>query len=179
MAEAEWLLFTYRLPSEPSTKRVQVWRRLKRMGALQVHDGGYLAPRTARTLEQLQWLQAEVLELGGESSLWEASPLPPNRAAVYAAQFNAQLEAPYTKITVAARAVLAELRRDGPSPERLWQFEDAFHAASREYLSLRSIDYLGSPAGAAARAALDECSAALRLAVEGQHGSRQPEEGSG
>lgn len=178
MAEAKWLLFTYKLASEPSTKRVLVWRRLKRLGALQLHDGSYLLPRTPRTLEQLQWLQAEVDELGGDASLWEASPLPPDRGGAYEAQFNEQLAPSYGKVAAAAQDVLARLRQEGTTAEVLSQCEEAYHAASREYLALRSTDYLGSPAGRAARAALEECSAALREAVEGQHAFRRPEEGT-
>ncbi len=176
MAGAEWLLFIYKVPSEPSTKRVLVWRRLKRLGALQLHDGVYLLPRTDRTLEQLQWLQAEVLEIGGETSLWEAEPLPPDRRR-YEEQFNRQLEASYARVAAAAGEILAHLEQGGLGPDGLGQCEQAYHAASRDYLALRATDYLASPAGAAARAALEACSGALREAVEGQHVPRRPRGG--
>ena len=35
----EWVLLAYRLPREPSTPRIAVWRKLRRQGAVQVLDG--------------------------------------------------------------------------------------------------------------------------------------------
>ena len=34
MAEREWVLLVYRVPTEPASRRVAVWRDLKRIGAL-------------------------------------------------------------------------------------------------------------------------------------------------
>ncbi len=35
----EWVLLSYRLPREPSTPRIAVWRKLKRLGVAQISDG--------------------------------------------------------------------------------------------------------------------------------------------
>ena len=37
--KASWVLLAYRVPREPSTPRIAVWRRLKRLGAAQLLDG--------------------------------------------------------------------------------------------------------------------------------------------
>ena len=39
MADSEWVLLAYRLPREPSGPRVTVWRKLRRLGAVQLVDG--------------------------------------------------------------------------------------------------------------------------------------------
>ena len=175
MAAPAWLIFAYKVPSEPSSRRVLVWRRLRRLAALPLHDGAYLLPRTPRTLEQLQWLQAEVEELGGEASLWEASPVPPGRSARFAELFNRQFEAGYTRVAATAEGVRARLQSPGgPHPDTLLACERDYQAASREYLALRSLDHLGSAAGAAARGALEAVSTALRDAVERPQGPMEP-----
>ena len=67
-----WLLFLYRVPHEPSSHRVYVWRKLKRLGALLLHDSAWALPVSSRSLAQFQELAEEVSKLGGDSLLWEA-----------------------------------------------------------------------------------------------------------
>jgi hypothetical protein len=68
----EWVLLAYRIPREPSTPRISVWRKLRRLGAAQLGDGLVALPNDARTKEQLEWIADEVLEAGGEATLWIA-----------------------------------------------------------------------------------------------------------
>lgn len=65
-----WVLLAYRMPREPSTPRITVWRKLRRLGVLQVVDGLVALPADARTREQLEWLADEVAEAGGEATIW-------------------------------------------------------------------------------------------------------------
>ena len=67
-----WLLFLYKVPHEPSTYRVYVWRKLKRIGALLLHDSAWALPMSSRSLAQFQELAAEIAKLDGDSLLWEA-----------------------------------------------------------------------------------------------------------
>jgi Protein ChrB, N-terminal len=65
-----WVLLAYRLPREPSTPRSALWRKLRRLGAVQVLDGLAALPLDARNREQLEWLADGVLEAGGEAMVW-------------------------------------------------------------------------------------------------------------
>jgi len=65
-----WVLLAYRLPREPSTPRSALWRKLRRLGAAQLLDGLAALPLDARTREQLEWLADEVVEAGGEATIW-------------------------------------------------------------------------------------------------------------
>ncbi len=65
-----WVLLAYRLPREPSTPRSALWRKLRRLGAAQLLDGLAALPLDARNREQLEWLADEILEAGGEATVW-------------------------------------------------------------------------------------------------------------
>ncbi|MBI4631856.1 MAG: ChrB protein, partial [Chloroflexi bacterium] len=57
-----WLLFHYKVPPHPTARRVYVWRKLQRLGALTLHDSVWVLPNTPRTREQFQWLATEIQE---------------------------------------------------------------------------------------------------------------------
>src|SRR5213078_999679 len=65
-----WVLLAYRLPRDPSTPRSALWRKLRRLGAAQVLDGLAALPLDARNRELLEWLADEVVESGGEATIW-------------------------------------------------------------------------------------------------------------
>ena len=64
------MLLAYRLPREPSTPRIGLWRKLRRLGAAQVLDGLAALPLDARNREQLEWLADDVVQAGGEATIW-------------------------------------------------------------------------------------------------------------
>ena len=67
-----WLLFLYKIPPQPTSHRVYVWRKLKRLRALLLHDSVWALPVSSWSLTQFQDLAAEIADLGGHSLLWEA-----------------------------------------------------------------------------------------------------------
>ncbi len=71
----KWLLLTYKIPREPTSSRVYIWRNLKKLAAVAIQDAIWILPKTAKTQEHLQRLATEITELGGEAILWETQQL--------------------------------------------------------------------------------------------------------
>jgi hypothetical protein len=133
-----WLLLSYRMPREPSTPRIAVWRKLKGLGVGQLGDGLVTLPADARTREQLEWVAEQITEGGGQAMLWLARPASVRQEQQIAADMAAARAAEYAKVCAdarvartgdaASRAATArrlrnELRRIGrrdffPPPER-------------------------------------------------------------
>jgi hypothetical protein len=67
-----WLLLLYKVPREPSSRRVYIWRKLKRLGATLIHGAVWVLPKSPEALEQFQLLADEIREFGGNVLLWEA-----------------------------------------------------------------------------------------------------------
>jgi uncharacterized protein YdbL (DUF1318 family) len=127
-AEQSWVLLSYRVPREPSSPRIAIWRKLKRLGVAQISDGLVALPADARTREALEWIAAEVEEAGGTATVWLGRPaseaaerelaesMRQARAAEYsavAAEAEAAANADPTTQTAALRRLRAELHRIG------------------------------------------------------------------
>src|SRR4051812_28750498 len=99
----QWLLLHYKIPREPTSSRVYVWRKLKRLGAVLLHDAIWVLPDSPRTREQFQWLAAEITELEGEAVLWETHLIAGGALGEESLmkEFTAQVEALYTEILTA------------------------------------------------------------------------------
>jgi len=104
----QWVLLAYRLQREPSTPRIALWRRLKRLGVAQLLDGLVALPLDSRNREQLEWLADEVVELGGEASIWIAAPGSAAHVRALAATLQQGVAAEYRAVTEEARAAAAE-----------------------------------------------------------------------
>ncbi len=134
----QWVLLSYRIPREPSTRRIGIWRKLERLGVARLGDGLVALPADARTREQLEWVAEEIGEADGTATVWLAAPTSPGQereiAAVMRAARAAEYQAVITEAVAAAaadaahrtrlvRRLRAELRRIGqrdffPPPER-------------------------------------------------------------
>ncbi len=72
-----WLQLTYKVPSEPSQKRVWVWRRLQSLGAYALQNSVYLLPASIEVEKQFRQLVQDIRDMGGEASIFLTSALDP------------------------------------------------------------------------------------------------------
>lgn len=99
-----WVLMAYRIPREPSTPRIAVWRKLERLGVARLGDGLVALPADARTREHLDWLAEEITEAGGSATIWLAQPASSRAEWELAAAMAADRAAEYTKVINEAHA---------------------------------------------------------------------------
>src|SRR5437899_7851156 len=70
-----WLQLTYKVPSEPSQKRVWVWRRLQNLGAFALQNSVYLLPFSEEVEKHFRQLTRDIHEMGGEASMFSVVAL--------------------------------------------------------------------------------------------------------
>jgi len=70
-----WLLLMFTLPAKRASQRVDIWRKLKRYGALALRTSGYLLPNNAENMEHFQWLATSVRNHDGEASVAQVQSL--------------------------------------------------------------------------------------------------------
>ena len=95
MVVPTWLLLTYKVPPEPATKRVALWRRLKGMGAIYLQNGVCLLPKTDDHVRRLKMLENDVSKMGGESVILETVALDRAQEDKVVARFKADRDDQY------------------------------------------------------------------------------------
>jgi hypothetical protein len=152
VAAGEWVLLAYRLPREPSTPRIALWRALRRLGAAQVLDGLVALPADSRTREQFEWLADSVIQAGGRATLWLARPTSAGQERQIAEAMRAAVGAEYVRL--AGDAEFARASSVGTRRRTLGRLR-------RELRRIRRRDYFRAPEGAGARAAVEALSNSL------------------
>jgi hypothetical protein len=133
-----WVLLAYRLPREPSTPRIALWRRLRRLGAVQLLDGLVALPLDPRTREQFDWIADDVQAAGGDADVWVAEPTSAAQQRRLEARSRSAVAEDYRRVLEAAAAArgtelaarLRAVRRLRKALESL-RARDFFAAAER------------------------------------------------
>lgn len=140
------MFLAYRLPREPSTPRIAAWRKLRRLGVVQVGDGLVALPLDARTREHLEWVADDVLEAGGEASIWLGEAASARQERAVADRMAAAVAEEYAAVIADAQAAL-----DEPPGQR----RRTLGRLRRELRRIRARDFFPPPAADAARAAVE------------------------
>ena len=149
-------MLAYRLPREPSTPRISLWRRLKRLGVVQLLDGLVALPADAKTREQLEWAAEEVIEAGGDATIWIGRPGTAAEERSLAARMSEAVAADYRAVIEAAEA--AHVSTDAAARRRtLQRLRRTLHAISRR-------DYFPPPEREQARRAVDALTEIVEVA---------------
>lgn len=150
--QKQWVLLSFRIPREPSTPRIAVWRKLKALGAAQLLDGLVALPLDNRNREQLEWLAGDVTEAGGDATIWIGR-------LASAAQERELVERMQELVAADYRAVIedAEALRSAPPGQQ----RRSLGRLRRELRRIRQRDYFPPEERELAQEAVDELAAAL------------------
>jgi hypothetical protein len=139
----QWVMLVYRLPRTPSTPRITLWRKLRRMGVAQIMDGVVALPVGPDKRERLEWLAEEVVQAGGDATIWLSQPATAAQHRALAAEMTERVDAEYRAIAAEAgaahrgrpvdrRRALARLRRELRRVEAREHFPSREAGAARE-----------------------------------------------
>ncbi len=93
-----WRVLIYRVPTEPASKRVAVWRDLKRLGALYLQQCACIFPDIPGVTDEVNQVAAKIPALGGETFLLDVPRLQPEDEARIIQSFRAQRASEYAEI---------------------------------------------------------------------------------
>lgn len=153
---SRWLLLIHQIPPKPDYLRVKIGRRLQRIGAVPVKNSVYLLPDRPSSLEDFQWVRAEITDGGGDASICQAAFIDGLTDGQIEHLFRDARDADYAEIAEAARELRSSLRgRQSPTRPA-----DDLARLRKRFSAVASIDFFRAagkaPAEDALRAALDE-----------------------
>jgi hypothetical protein len=137
-----WLLLLFSLPTNRNTERVAVWRRLKKMGAVQIKTSTYLLPDDPAQYEQFQWLAKQIRDYGGDSTLVRAHEIEGLTKERVIAIFNDARAKDYGELRKSLQSFIA-LRKKMDAEEASSELE----RLTRRFREVRAVDFFDSPRG--------------------------------
>ncbi|PYL43977.1 MAG: hypothetical protein DMF42_02480 [Verrucomicrobia bacterium] len=142
IAATSWLLLLFSLPTNRNTERVAVWRRLKKMGAVQIKTSTYLLPDEPAQYEQFQWLAQQIRDYGGDSTLVRAQEIEGLTKEKVIAMFNDARSKDYAELRKSLQGFIGRRKK-----------MDAETAAAelerlmRQFREIREVDFFDSARG--------------------------------
>jgi len=112
MVSMTWLLLTYKVPADPATKRVALWRRLKSIGAIYLQNGVCLLPKTDDHVRRLKMLENDVAEMGGDAVLLETIALDQAQEEKVVTRFKADRDDQYREFLGRCAGFEAEIAKE-------------------------------------------------------------------
>jgi hypothetical protein len=159
-----WTLLVYKIPSQPSRLRLQIWRKLQRMGALYLQDAVCVVPSRPDLDENMQYIAEAIAEMGGTYHLFKASAFFPEGDTRLAEGFRDLADTALEEIAERVEAAQSALEK-AASLTALEAAEEELKRERVAYLRARRLAYFGSEKEAAVETQLD----ALRCALDDLH----------
>lgn len=161
----DWLLLTYRLPAEPSRKRVAVWRHLRKLGAVYLEVGVWLLPHTEALAQAIQGVIAEVQREGGIATVFLVRALSSEQEEELRTRFNQAREKEYAEVRRECQKLLAHIQREAEEQEyefaEVEELEEDFEKIERWFSQVHERDIFGIEAGNTVEQQLRGCREAL------------------
>jgi Protein ChrB, N-terminal len=165
VSSRRWLLITVSTAGATASVRVQVWRRLRALGALYLQQSACLLPDQDRTRREVRRLLERVRAAGGTGRMLGVEVPARDEHAGLIAELNAARDIEYAEVVERTPALLAELASETARGRFTYaevEESEADLARFRSWLAkITARDYFDAPGRAAAEAAIAECERAL------------------
>lgn len=113
MEKRKWLVINYNLPTEPSRLRVAAWRRLKKLGAVNIQQSMWILPHNNDYYSALKIISQEIeSNNGGEALLMQCVFFDQNHEQRIIANFNNVRDEEYKEFIDKCKDYFNELEKE-------------------------------------------------------------------
>ncbi len=157
-----WRLLVYRLPPQPSSTRVAVWREIRRLGAVSLQQSCIVVPEVDGVIERLDAIVARIHASGGTEHQFTLRDLDPAADARLRGEWNALRAQEYAEIveeceTKFRREVEFEIFRDNLTAAEAEELEADLDKIRSWFGRVRARDWFEAPGRPEAESAIVEC----------------------
>lgn len=165
MSALNWLLITYKVPAEPTTKRIALWRRLKAMGAVYLQSGVCLLPKTDDHVRRLKMIENDIASMGGDCVILETVALDRAQEDKVVARFKADRDDQYREFLGRCTDFEAEIAKEVAIQKftyaELEEEDTDLKKLQRWFEKIRKLDFYGAQLAEVAATRLQGCEALL------------------
>jgi len=137
---SSWLLLLYGLPTKHATARVNLWRKLKKFGAVPLKTSAYVLPDEPVHYERFQWLAGQIQDGEGEATLIRVAEIEGMTNDRIAQLFNDARSLEYKELSDTIQTTLKNQKKRDSVVEGLEKYQ-------RRFNEIKEIDYFHAPAG--------------------------------
>ena len=139
----------YSTPSKPVNLRVRAWRKLAKVGAVQLKGTVYILPYNEEHYEFFQWLVSEIVSLGGEGAFARVEAIENMEERDIVDLFNRQREEEYGQIEKGIDELerRANSIRQGSENPGIKALLEKVNKYLREFDEVKRKDFFASNAG--------------------------------
>ena len=160
-----WLLISASTAAGAATLRVQVWRKLRSLGALYLQQSVCLLPATADVARDVRRLAGRVRQGGGAARVLPMAFTDPAEEQAVITELNAARDAEYAEVLERLpelhRELAHEQGRGRATYAEVEESEADLHRFRAWLAKIEARDYFHAPSGEAARTAVAGAAAAL------------------
>jgi hypothetical protein len=180
-AERSWLLISTSTAGAAGTLRVQVWRKLRSLGALYLQQSVCLLPARPEVVREVRRLVDRIRHQGGTARVLSMAFTDPAEEDAVIAEFNTARDAEYAEVLGRLPELHQELtdeRARGNATYAEVEESEADLARFRTWMDkIAARDYFQAPAGQAARDAVAHAADALAAFEEAALRAEAPDPG--
>nr|WP_211221835.1 Chromate resistance protein ChrB [Granulicoccus phenolivorans] len=160
-----WLVVSVSTARSGGSLRVQVWRRLRSLGALYLHQGTCLLPARPPVAREVRRLADKVRREGGTARVLQMEFVDAAEEQSVIDEFNAARDAEYAEVLQRVPELHAELAAERSRGNVTYAEVEESESDVERFRSwlgkIAARDYFGAPLSGEARAAVDRAAADL------------------
>jgi hypothetical protein len=140
MEKATWLLLLYALPTKRTTARVNLWRKLKKFGAIQLKTSAYVLPDKPAHYERFQWLSKQIRDGGGDATLIRVAEIEGLPHEQVKQLFNSARASEYKELMTVVQKTIVRIKKSKDAT-----LAGDLETCHRWFNEIKEIDYFNSP----------------------------------
>jgi DNA-binding transcriptional regulator PaaX len=148
MEKNDWIVIHYTLPREPSRMRVSIWRKLKKIGAVNMQQSMWILPQTDKNHDLLNQIKDDVMQNNGEAIVMKSTADEDGDQKIIA-RFNEARDEEYRELLEQCndffKEIDKEIARKNFSFAEIEENEEELNKLREWYEKISARDFFGSP----------------------------------
>lgn len=160
MEQNEWAVINYTLPREPSRVRVSIWRKLKKLGAVNMQQSMWILPLSEESLTRFNELKNDICKNGGECFVMRSS-MDEGGKNVVVERFHAARNEEYSELLEQCEDFFHEIDKETARQNftfaEIEENEEELAKLKEWYEKIKKRDFFGAPLFLQSESALQKC----------------------